>query len=317
MCGCGKRDIRRRRAVKKIRFGVDLGGTKCSAVAADENLNILKKTVFQTGKDTRPQILLDELIKCFRKYEQELGENSNIVSIGISCGGPLDEEQGRILCPPNLPLWDDIPIVGILQDALHIPTAISNDADACALAEWRFGAGQGTSDMVFLTFGTGMGAGLILGGKLYKGSKGKAGEVGHIRLSESGPVGYGKRGSFEGYCSGGGIASLAEMMLGKKVSAKKLCSMADKGDVEAEQILRTSAGYLGRGLAVLIDILNPEMVVIGSIYQRATWHFETEMRRTLHEEALSGNLRTCRIEPAALGDRLGDIASLTVGMDFC
>ena len=302
--------------MKKIYFGVDLGGTKCSAVAADENLNILKKTVFPTGKDAQPRELLDDLIKCFRRYKRELGENLEIVSIGISSGGPLDEGRGRILCPPNLPLWNDIPVVGILQDALHIPTVIRNDADACALAEWRFGAGRGTSDMIFLTFGTGMGAGLILGGKLYKGSGGGAGEVGHIRLSEGGPEGYGKKGSFEGYCSGGGIANLAEMTLGRKVSAKELCHMANEGDEEAEQVLKTSAGYLGRGLAVLIDILNPEMIVIGSIYQRATRYFEAEMRRTLKEEALSANYRACRIEPAVLGDKLGDIAALTVGMEF-
>ncbi len=302
--------------MKKIRFGVDLGGTKCSVVAADENLNILKKKVFPTGKEAQPLNLLDDLIKCFHRYKRELGEDSEIVSIGISCGGPLDEERGRILCPPNLPLWDNVPVVDILQDEFHIPAAIRNDADACALAEWMYGAGRGTLDMIFLTFGTGMGAGLILDGKLYKGSKGGAGEVGHVRLSESGPEGYGKKGSFEGYCSGGGIANLAEMTIGRKVSAKELCRMADEGDEEAKQILKISAGYLGRGIAVLIDILNPEMIVIGSIYQRAARHFETEMRKTLKEEALSGNRRACRIEPAALGDRLGDIAGLTAGVEL-
>ena len=188
-----------------------------------------------------------------------------------------------------------------------------NDANACALAEWKFGAGRNTKNMIFLTFGTGLGAGLILNGKLYRGSSGMAGEAGHIRLSDDGPYGYGKHGSFEGYCSDGGIANLANRMLNKSLSAQEVALLADQGDEKAQEVLTISAHYLGKGLAVLVDLLNPEMIVIGSIYARAREHFEAQMHQTLREEALPDNYEMCRIVPAQLGERLGDMASLIAG----
>src|SRR5690606_15592063 len=132
-----------------------------------------------------------------------------LAAIGISCGGPLDSRRGVILSPPNLPGWDRIPVVEVFQQAFKVPVALQNDANAGALAEWLWGAGRGSHNMIFLTFGTGMGAGLILNGQLYSGTNDLAGEVGHIRLAPDGPVGYGKAGSFEGFCSGGGIKQLA------------------------------------------------------------------------------------------------------------
>lgn len=134
-----------------------------------------------------------------------------IAGIGISCGGPLDSRRGVILSPPNLPGWDEVPVKAYFERETGAPAMLRNDADACAVAEWRYGAGRGCRNMVFLTFGTGFGAGLILNGALYSGSCDMAGEIGHIRAPGDPayrPVGYGKSGSFEGYCSGGGIAEL-------------------------------------------------------------------------------------------------------------
>ncbi len=131
-------------------------------------------------------------------------------AVGRRCGGPLDSTQGLILSPPNLPGWDRVDVVTPFRERFGVPTSLQNDANACAVAEWQWGAGRGVRSMVFLTFGTGMGAGLILDGRLYAGASDMAGEVGHIRLAEDGPLGYGKRGSFEGFCSGSGIARLAQ-----------------------------------------------------------------------------------------------------------
>ena len=135
------------------------------------------------------------------------------MAIGITCGGPLDSKKGLIMSPPNLPKWDKIPITKIIEDNFNVPVFLQNDANACALAEWRFGAGKGTNNMIFLTFGTGLGAGLILDGRLYAGTNNLAGEIGHIRLAKDGPLGYDKKGSFEGFCSGAGIARLAKKIL--------------------------------------------------------------------------------------------------------
>jgi glucokinase len=217
-----------------------------------------------------------------------------------------------ILSPPNLPGWDEVPVTDFIHNRMKAPAFLQNDANACALAEWRYGAAMGTRNAIFLTFGTGLGAGLILDGKLYEGVGGLAGEVGHVRLTEDGPVGYGKRGSFEGYCSGGGLNRLAALRMGCEITALELAERADAGDEDARHVYRESAEMLGRGLAILIDILNPEIIVIGSVFARAEKYFREDMERVLREEALPAALEKCRIVASALGDRLGDVAALAV-----
>ncbi|MEM9143725.1 MAG: ROK family protein, partial [Bacteroidota bacterium] len=255
-----------------------------------------------------------------------------LIKIGISCGGPLDSKKGIIKSPPNLPGWDNIPIVDQLEKAFGVAVAIQNDANACALAEWKMGAGQGVENMVFLTFGTGMGAGLILNGRIYSGTNDLGGEVGHIRMAESGPVGFGKEGSFEGFCSGGGIAQLAKTRVheqleqGKKVAfcpsisdlpcldAKTVFKYAQKGDPLALEIVGVSARYLGKGLAFLIDVLNPERIVIGSIYARNEALLRPMVMEVLEQETIQEALEVCEIVPAKLGDSIGDYAALGVAM---
>lgn len=233
------------------------------------------------------------------------------------------------MSPPNLPGWDNIPIVEIFEKEFGIRTAIHNDANACALAEWQFGAGAGTRNMIFLTFGTGLGAGLILDGRIYTGTNDNAGELGHIRLSDFGPVGYGKCGSFEGFCSGGGIRQLAQfavkerLQMGEKVAwcpegdpdkidARLVAQAAAEGDALALEIYRTSARYLGKGLSIVIDLINPEMIVIGSIYARNESLMKPYMEAVITREALSHARRVCRVVPAALGEAIGDYAALSV-----
>ncbi|MDF2716271.1 MAG: hypothetical protein K0R28_3196 [Paenibacillus sp.] len=187
--------------------------------------------------------------------------------------------------------------------------------------------------MIFLTFGTGMGAGLILDGRLYSGVNDMAGEVGHIRLAEDGPVGYGKAGSFEGFCSGGGIARLARkeaeaaIRAGRPpafcpgleqldaITAKSVGEAAGQGDELALHIYRTVGRKLGRGLAMLVDLLNPEMIVIGSIYGRMRSILEPLALEELRSEALSVSLEVCRVVPAGLGEQVGDLAGLSVALN--
>ena len=200
--------------MEKYYLGFDLGGTKSAVILgrdAGGPIEILKREAIPTFQGNRSPL---ETIECLCKIGEAflLEKNIQLQSTGVSCGGPLDEEKGLILSPPNLPGYDEIPIKRILEDRFQVPSFLENDANACALCEWRFGAGQGTKNMIFLTFGTGMGAGLILNGSLYRGSSGMAGEVGHIRLSKGGSFGYGKEGSFEGFCSGNGIKEMARRM---------------------------------------------------------------------------------------------------------
>lgn len=305
-------------------LGMDIGGTKCAVVICGETSSaIIDKIRFDTDKERGWKSVVAELVSSAKEILSRNGIDSNdVISCGISCGGPLDSKKGIIYSPPNLPDWDCVPLTEIISKELGIPCKVCNDADACALAEWQFGAGKGTRNMIFLTFGTGMGAGLILDGKLYTGANGMAGEVGHIRLEPDGPVGYGKAGSFEGFCSGGGIADMAKKMLSiyngitsipkDNVTAQTIAEAAFNGDKLANAIYRKCGEKLGYALSILIDILNPEMIVIGSIFERSGELMKEAMYEAINKEALYISAEACRIVPAMLGDNIGDYAALGV-----
>lgn len=299
-----------------MRIGIDIGGTKTALIFWKEKEK--KERLEFVTADYSPLEFLEILSQKIEQTTIKFNWNNPEV-IGISCGGPLDSIEGIIQNPPNLPGWDNIEIVKILQERFHCPVFIENDANACALAEWIYGAGRGSSNMVFLTFGTGLGAGLILDRKLYRGTNNNAGEVGHIRLESEGPVGYNKKGSFEGFCSGGGITRLAQIMgkqsgfeLPENLTTKEIFARARSGEKFFKKVLDRTAQKLGMGLSILIDILNPEKIVIGSIYARGHELLDCEMYRVLEEEALSNSREVCSIVPAELGEEVGDFATLAV-----
>ena len=283
-------------------LGLDIGGTKCALVSGTENCEILSRYEIKTADYPNWRDLIDALLA-----QRPAGQYA---AVGVSCGGPLDSARGLILSPPNLPGWDEVPIVAYLQEKLGLPAFVQNDANACALAEWRFGAGRGCRNMVFLTCGTGFGAGLILDGRLYSGTNDMAGEIGHVRAEKDGPEGYGKRGSYEGFCSGAGIAQLTG-----GVSAREAVQRADAGDERMLAALHASAERMGACFAMMIDLLNPERIVVGSIFARAERHFRDAMQRVIDREALPLSRAVCRVVPAQLGDAIGDYAALSVGID--
>ncbi len=289
-------------------LGFDIGGTKCAVSLADTEATVIAKESFPTKQYSGPHDVLAALSRLARELLTTHGADGTLLAAGISCGGPLDSRAGLVLSPPNLPGWDRVPVVSILEEALGVPAFLHNDANAGALAEWLFGAGRGYSNIIFLTFGTGMGAGLILNGRLYAGTNDLAGEIGHVRMTADGPLGYGKPGSFEGYCSGAGIARMAG------TEAREVVVEARAGDADAIALLETSGEYLGRGLAILVDVLNPELIIIGGIYARAPEMFSDAMHRLLGAEALPGAVERCEIVPAALGTNVGDYAALSVAL---
>ena len=187
----------------KIYIGVDVGGTKTAVVVSSHPPDTLGRIEFATLPEQGPARALRLIVESARSLMAEHGFSGEaIAGIGVSCGSPLDRVQGIIQAPPNLPTWVDVPIRKLLEEEFHVPCRVENDANAGAVAEHRFGAGVGTEHMVFLTLGTGLGAGIIAAGALYLGANGDAGEIGHVRLSPTGPVGYHKAGSIEGWSSG-------------------------------------------------------------------------------------------------------------------
>lgn len=312
-------------------LGFDIGGTKCAVITAradGENIELLDKRKIPTRLDIPPEGMIESLIS----LADEMLNGERAEKIGISCGGPLNSVTGTIEGPPNLPGWNNVKITGVLEKHYKVPAKLMNDADACAAAEWKFGAGKGTKNMIFLTFGTGLGAGLILNGRLYSGTNGNAGEIGHIRLENFGPVGYGKTGSFEGFCSGGGLAQLGytkalekaqrgiypmyfkKGMTAANVTAKTVADAADKGDETAKEVYRICGEQLGKGLSVLIDILNPERIVIGSIFARSENLLRDGMERVINKEALPQSAKCCKTVPAALGEKIGDYAAIAAAL---
>ena len=304
-------------------IGFDIGGTKCAVSlgeAKGKEIKILEREEVPTSL---PLETMEQLAKHIERFKQ----GKEIVSAGISCGGPLDTKRGVILTPPNLPGWHGFAIVEYIEKRFGLKATLENDANACAVAEWKYGAGRGAMNMVFFTFGTGLGAGLILDGKLYSGANGNAGEFGHIRLAKRGPVGYGKAGSFEGFCSGGGIARLAVEM-GKRcktmpkciyemggyenVTTKKLSQAAFSGDKFAQKVFAKSGEMLGKGLSVVIDVLNPERIVLGGVFMRSSSLLIPTMEKTIRKEALTDSAKVCEILPAQLSENIGDIAALSI-----
>lgn len=308
--------------------GVDIGGTKCAICFGreeEEQMHLLAQRRFPTP--STPEETLVRLGEAIGELSREHGAPA---AIGVSCGGPLDSERGVVYAPPNLPGWERVDVLTPLRERFEVPVSLRNDADAGVLAEWLWGAGRGCRNIIFLTFGTGMGAGLILDGRLYRGTSNLAGEVGHVRLAESGPVGYGKAGSFEGFCGGGGIARLARALACERlaageragycssieeleqVTAESVGRAAQEGDPTALLVWEIVARRLGQGLALLIDVLNPERILLGSIYLRQRALLESLMLSVLREEALPAALAACQVLPAGLGEQIGDYASLAV-----
>ena len=308
-------------------IGLDIGGTKCAASLGkieNDKIEILKKDWFLTDNQD-PFVILGR----FSRFIEEVLNDYEIRGIGISCGGPLDSKKGIIINPPSLPLWTDIKIVEYFENKFSIPTRLQNDANACAVAEWKFGSGKGYDDVVFLTFSTGFGAGVISGGRLLRGANDNFGEIGHVRLTKKGPVGYGKVGSCEGYCSGSGIKNLSKLLYEKElkkgnkseyideigidnVDAKYLAEGYRIGDSFSKKVYKISGKMLGESLSILIDILNPSVIVIGGIFMRCEELLVKEARKVIRKEALPLSRKVCKILPALLNENVGDYSALVV-----
>ena len=316
----------------KLWAGVDVGGTKTAVVLSARPPAVISRREIPTLPAEGPERVLASIQKDLHEMLAEYGATSEALSgIGISCGSPQDRITGVIQAPPNLPTWVDVPITSILSRAFGCRCSLENDANAGAVAEHRFGAGRGVEDMVFLTLGTGLGAGIIAGGRLCHGASDSAGEIGHVRLTRIGPVGYHKAGSVEGWSSGGGIAQLAEQLVGKAcargvrtvlaekrangpLTARDVGIAAQAGDRVALRILRTAGSKLGETLAILVDILNPARIVVGGIALRLGDLLLEPARQVMRREALPQSAGVCEVVPAELDENIGDVAALCIAL---
>lgn len=298
-------------------LGLDVGGTKSAVVIGTVEGKIVWRKEILTRADRGFEPVFGDLLALIADARSDYG--SNVSALSVSIGGPLDVRRGIIKSPPNLPGWIDIPLKSLLVDRTQLPVYIEHDGNAGALAEFFFGAGRGFRNIIFLTMGTGFGAGLILDGQLFRGTTDMAGEVGHIRIAETGPLSYGKAGSLEGYASGSGIPKLANALYpslwSKSVTMKEIYGAYLNGQSEAKIVFETAGKYLGRGLAILVDMLNPERIILGGIGMRIGDALLFTAERVLREEALPEAVQACRIVPAELGESIGDLSAICAALD--
>ena len=308
--------------------GIDIGGTKTAVVLAEDPTRILYREEFPTLPNLGPEHAIDKIQQLIAAGLSLHGWPRTF-RLGVSCGGPLDRVRGIIQSPPNLSTWADVPIKKILENRFGMSCEVENDANAGAVAEHRYGAGQGCLNLIFLTMGTGLGAGLVLNGELYRGSSDMAGEIGHVSLTEGGPIGYGKAGSVEGWASGAGMAQhgaeivktaqdagefsiLTELSAQRSITARDVGDAARNGDRVAQRIVRNTGEKLGHALAMLVDVLNPQRIVIGGMALRLGDLLLEPALQVMRRDALAQSAAICQVVPARLGEQIGDISALCV-----
>ncbi|MCY3555964.1 MAG: ROK family protein [Gemmatimonadetes bacterium] len=310
-------------------LGHDIGGTKLAVTVADRNGKILHKIRRPTEAERGPRAVVASLVDMSREAMARAGlAPEDLAGVGVSCGGPLDTETGVVYAPPNLPGWDEVPLKAWLESALSLPVFVENDANASALAEWSFGAGRGCRHMVYMTMSTGIGGGIILDGRLYRGPNDTAGEVGHMTIVENGPpCGCGKRGCLEALCSGPSIARRArekaqaepgsrmvDLAGGDpaRITAETVMDAARQDDPAAREIVDETARYMAVGLGNIVNILNPEVIVIGTILVKSQDLLLEPIRAYLRRETWPRVYDTVQVLPAGLGDEVGDLAAIAV-----
>jgi glucokinase len=300
-------------ATDELFLGLDIGGTKSAAVVGRRDGQILDRSQWPSDSERGPEPMIRDL--CLHA-EKLIRAHAGIVALGASIGGPLDADRGVIQSPPNLPGWDDIPLKTILQQRLRFPTRIEHDAAACCLAEFHWGAGRGANRLIYLTCGTGFGAGLVFDGKIYRGAGGKSLELGHARFRDDGPEAFGKRGSVESFCAGASLGKLAAWRFPHRwptaPTAEQLAQFRQNGDQDAAKVAAMNARAVGEVCANLSDLLRPDAILLGSLALHLGQPWLDIVRAKFRAEALAA--ASCRIEPAGLGARLQDCSALVVAV---
>jgi len=312
----------------RLLAGIDFGGTKCAVVLGRDTGDILAESRIEDWASGDPErdlaVLVDEVRSIARQTDTRLAE---IAALGVSSPGPLDSSTGIVIDAPNLPGWRNFPLRSRLEAELGLPVRVENDANAAALAEWRHGAGQGARSLVFLTMSTGVGAGLIFDGRLYRGAHFEAGEIGHVPVVLDGRAcSCGLRGCLEAYVGGaaladrmredveqGRAAAILELAGGnpERISARVWAEAVRARDPYALELREDFLDHLAQGLAILIIALDPERIVLGTIIRENPDLFLGEIRARTRAR-IRPELRDIRIEPAALGARLPAYAALSV-----
>jgi glucokinase len=314
------------RAKGRYTVGVDLGATKIFSLAALPDGR-------EAGSDTRPtqahqgpQVVIGRIVDSVRAALAAAGAaETDLAAVAVAAPGPVDQERGVVRNPPNLTGWEVVPLVQILKEALGVPVILENDADAAALGEHAFGAGRDFRNMIFITVSSGIGGGIIVDGRLYRGATGAAGEVGHMVLDEDGPTcGCGQRGCLESLASGTAIAARAAALVAEGESpllarlarespplkAEEVQRAALDGDAVAQRVVREAGHYLGLGLVNLVHVFNPDGIVIGGGVSHMGDLILEPAREVVRRRCFPLSQEGLSIVAGVLGDRAGALGAI-------
>ncbi len=310
---------------KDVIVGVDLGATKIRTIVCSPAGEVIAVDHRATRGDEGPATVIAEVAKSVEKVLDEAGVSpGGVLGLGIGAPGPIDVPNGIIVTSPNMAGWDNVPLRDALQKSTGLRVYMGNDVNAAALGEHRYGAGRGTRFMLYVAAGSGVGGGIIVGGKLFEGAHGAAAEVGHMTLLPEGPMcGCGNRGHLEALASGRAIEREARdaLLAGRRsalsriaagnaddITAAMVSEAAKEGDALSLEIIANVAYYLGLGVTSLINICNPELVVLGGGVAKTGDLIFEPVRWVLREQGLEP---MCRVEivPTQLGDNAGPLGA--------
>ncbi len=280
--------------------GIDLGGTRVRVALARSDGQFIASVKTRTHTLPTPQAMVDWAAA---EIDRHRGREK-VRSITIAAPGPIDLKRGVLVNPPNLP-WQNVPLVALMSRATGAKVNLANDADMAGLGEFHHGAGRGSRNMVYITWSTGVGGGLIIDGKLHRGGHGTAGEIGHMIVDPNGPLdNCGQRGCLEAFVSGTALARETGH------PANELFTAAARGDRQARMVVERAARYMGIALISLTNVIDPEIFVIGGGVSRSWALIQPTMLETLRSSPFIKPARRPRLRRARLGDRAGQVGAV-------
>ena len=315
--------------MKKNRIGIDVGGTNVKIALVDDS----GKIIYSNSVPTRAEMGYEYTVNNIKQAIYDLMKETKLTAkdiegIGFGFPGQVDYKSGIVRLAPNIPGWVEVPIAKMIEDEFHIPTRVDNDVRCAALGELKYGAGKGCENLLCITVGTGIGSGLIVNGKLVRGASNAAGEIGHIKLQiHDGPIcGCGDTGCMEAFASGPAIVAMAEEYIlgGKSTKYREMANGGDitpfivaeaakAGDPVAKRIFARIGEYIGIGMASVVNLLNPEKIIIGGGVADAGDILLEPLKETLKKRAMKIAGETVEVVPAQLGNTAGVIgASLLI-----
>jgi glucokinase len=306
-------------------LALDIGGTKLAAGVVDPSGRVLSFAVAPSEPELGPDVELPRLFELGRRAVAESGVDwAAIGAVGIGCGGPLDAARGVLVAPLHLPGWHDVPVTEIAAQVYERRAVLENDATAAAAAEHRYGAGAGARNMVYLTISTGVGGGVVADGRLYRGA-GNGAELGHVTVDWHGRAcrGCGRPGCLEAYVSGTSIAERAREALAAGGGSSSLAALAAPtaadvaaaaraGDRLAQAVWDETVAALACGLTSIVNVFEPEIVVLGGGVSRAGEQLLAPVREWVREHAMEPAGRSVEIVAAALGDQVGVVGAAAI-----